>query len=271
MGAMRASYDAFNLLYATSLILFFFDIIHPRRFVNRTALVLLFGAFALDTVFLFLRLRAYGHVPVYTRFDVLLVLSWLILLVALVLDTFYRVGLLVFFVNVVGFAAVAFDMYRPTGDIHYPTHLVDVLVVHISLAIISYACFAFAFVASFMYLIQDWLLRAKRWNQWYFRLPALERLDTYAFRAVVLGVPCLLIAMVLGTIWGKLVLGRWVLLDSKPLATFIVWLMYSVYLAFRLRSGWGGRALARYNMACAVAVFLNFVVVNVYSNFHHAF
>lgn len=270
MNAMRASYDAFNLLYAASLILFFLDIIQPRRIVNRTALVFLFGAFALDTIFLILRLRAYGHVPVYTQFDILVVLSWLILLTALVLDTFFRVGLLVFFVNVVGFALVAFDIYRQHDHVHYPTRLADLLVVHVSFAVVSYVCFAFAFVSSFMYLVQDRLLRAKRWNQWYFQLPALVKLDAYSFRGVALGVPCLLVAMVLGVVWGKLVLHRWIIVDPKPAASLIVWLMYCVYLGFRIRSGWGSRQLAWYSMFCAVAVLLNFIVVNQYSNFHHA-
>lgn len=271
MAAMRACYDAFNFIYALSLILFFIDVAQPRRIVNRTALFLLFVAFGFETVFLLLRLKALGHMPVYTRFDVLLLLSWLILLVALVIDTFFRIGLIVFFVNVLGFALVAFDTYGRQGRFLYPEHQIDLLVLHVTLALFSYLCFIFAFVYSFMYLIQDRMLRAKRWNRWYFRLPALERLDTYAFRSVVLGVPMLLVAMVLGVIWGKLVLGKWILLDPKPVATLIVWLMYAVYLGFRIRSGWGGRQLAWYSMFCSVAVLLNFVVVNDYSIFHRAF
>ncbi|MDQ0188289.1 cytochrome c biogenesis protein CcsA [Alicyclobacillus cycloheptanicus] len=271
MAAMRALYDAFNLMYALSLILFFSDLIQPRRFVNRTALVLLFVAFGLESGLLLMRLRALGYVAVYTRMDVLFLVSWLLMLITLVLDTFFRIGLALFFVNVLGYALVAFDTFGRQGKFLFPKHQLDLLVLHVSLAVISYVCFAFAFVYSFMYLIQDRVLRAKRWNQLYFRLPALERLDTFAFRSVALGVPVLLVAMVLGVIWGKLVLNRWILMDPKPLATLIVWLMYAVYLGFRIRSGWGGRQLAWYNMFCALAVLLNFAVVNDYSNFHHAF
>lgn len=265
----RFLYDAMAILYATSLVLYFMDAIHPRRRMNRTALLLLFFVFVTETVLLVLRLRDLGYVPVYSRFDVLLLLSWLILLVALVVDAFFRVDLLLFFANALGFAIVAFDTFARQGRLSYTSNQGDLLVFHISLAVLSYVAFSFAFIFSVMYLIQNRFLREKRWTTLYFRLPSLERLDTYGYRSILVGFPLLMLAMILGAIWGKLTLGKFLLADPKPLATGLLWVMYGVYLVLRVYRGWSGQRLIVYQLICFLGVLLNFVVIGQFSVFHH--
>jgi HemX protein len=269
MLSSRLVIDISVLCYAASLVLLFVDAIQPRRAVNRTALVLLFLVFVAETFVLLHRLQTSGAVPVYTSFDVMLLLSWLILLVAVVVNTFFRIDLVLFFANALGFAIVVFDAFAHVGRVVYTARQGDVLVLHITCAILSYAAFSFAFVFSIMYLVQDKFLREKRWNRMYLRLPSLERLDTYAFRSILVGFPFLLIAMILGAIWGKLTLGRFLFMDPKPLATTLLWMMYGVYLILRLRSGWGASKLIWYNVICFTGVIVNFVVIGSFSLFHH--
>lgn len=268
MPVVRVVYDALSVIYALSLFLFFLDAIQSRRRVNRTALLLLFVVFVFETALLLLGLRSLGEVSMYSRFDSDMLISWLILLVALVVNTFFRIDLLLFFANVVGFAFVLFDAFTRRGRWIYGAHLRDLLLLHITLALISYVAFAFSFIFSIMYLIQDKFLREKRWNHWYFRLASLERLDLYTYRSILIGFPVLLIAMVLGTVWGKLVLGDISLLDPKLIATFALWIMYGLYLLLRLRSGWAGKNLVWYNVLCFSGVLLNFAVVGDFSAFH---
>ncbi|MCL6636803.1 MAG: cytochrome c biogenesis protein [Alicyclobacillus sp.] len=269
MAAGRWLYDAFVALYALSLVLFFGDAVLPRRLFNRAGLVCLFSAFVLATLFLLGRLRALGTGALYTPFDALLVWAWLIVLVTLVVDAFFRIDLVVFLANAVGFAVAAFAAFRP-GSVVYAVHQGDLLLLHVAFALLSYAAFAFAFVFSFMYLLQDRWLRAKRWNRWYFRLPSLERLDTYAFRCVLAGVPLLLVAMVLGVVWAELTLGRLSFADPKLLATAALWLAYSTALLLRIRSGWGGLQLVRMNIFCFTGVLVNFAVISSFSLLHRA-
>ncbi len=264
----RLLFDVTCVLYALTLVLLFLDVLQPRRAVNRTALVLLFVVFVMETVVLLNSFANNGYAPIFSRFDLLLLLSWHVLLIAVVVDTFFRIGVILFFGNVAGFALVAFDLFARQGSAVYTARQGDLLTLHVTSAIISYALFMFACLFSIMYLLQDWLLREKRWNRWFLRLPSLDQLDLFAFRSIAVGFPILLVSMVLGTIWGVLTLHRWVLLDPTPIATMTVWLMYGAYLALRLRSGWGGRRLAAYNLICFIGIIANFIVVSKFSVFH---
>lgn len=268
MLASHVFIDISVFCYAVSMVLLFSDVLQPRRTVNRAALLLLFFVFVLETVVLFSRLHSSGTVPLYTWFDVTLLLSWLILLAAFVVNAFFRIDLVLFAVNVVGFGFVVFDAFAHQGHMVYTARQGDVLTLHIICAILSYVAFAFAFVFSVMYLVQNRFLREKRWNQLYFRLPSLERLDTYTFRCISVGFPFLLIAMILGAIWAKLTLHQFLLMDAKPLATGVVWILYGVYLVLRLQRGWGGAKLMRYNAFCFVLLIINFIAVDSVSMFH---
>ncbi|MCL6598549.1 MAG: cytochrome c biogenesis protein [Alicyclobacillus macrosporangiidus] len=264
----RILYDTFVALYALSVVLFFLDAVHPRRALNRTALGMLFASFVLETVFFLDRLQALGTVPVLTSFDALSLVAWLILAVTLVLDAFFRVDLVLFVANLTGFGMAAFAVFRPMGAV-YTAPEGDLLYLHIGFALLSYTAFAFAFVFSLMYLVEHRLLRAKRWNRWHFRSPPLDKLDRLAYRSIVLGLPLLLVAMVLGTIWGKLTVGRFVYLDPKLFSTTVLWGMYGISLLLRARSGWSGPRLVGYNLLCFTAVIANLLVVGSFSLFHH--
>ncbi|MBX5436583.1 MAG: cytochrome c biogenesis protein CcsA [Alicyclobacillaceae bacterium] len=266
----RYVYDLFGLLYAASLVFLFIDAVQPRRSVNRLAVFLLFLAFLLETVFLLLRLRQLGAFPAYSRFDATLLWSWLIVLTALCVTAFFRVDLLLFFANLLGFALVALDTFARQQRLLAAPRAGDLLALHVSLALLSYAAFSFAFVFSAMYLTADRMLRRKRWGGWYFRLLPLERLDKVAYRSILLGFPLLSVAMVLGAVYERIVLGHFLLWDAKLVATILVWMMYAVYLVLRLRSGWGGKKLGWYSVACYGGVIANFFVVGSFSFFHHS-
>lgn len=270
MAVSHWVYELFGASYALSIVLFFVDAFHPRRSVNRTALLLLFVAFVLETIFLFVRLRLQGQIPVYTKLDSLLLLSWVIMLLALVVDTFYRVDLLLFMANVIGFGFVVFDLFGGVMQTKYSARVGDLLALHIALAVLSYAAFTFAFAFSLMYLIQDRLLRTKRFTRWYFRLPSLERLDRYANRAILMGFPLLTVAMVLGMVWGKLTVGNFLFTDPKSVFTECLWCMYGIYLLLHVKNGWGGTKLMQYNLVCYIGVIVNFLYIGKLSFFHHA-
>ncbi|MCL6631596.1 MAG: cytochrome c biogenesis protein [Alicyclobacillus herbarius] len=265
---LRFLFDTLTVLYAVSLMLFFIDAMRPRRLVNRTALVLLFGVFVLETALLWQRLASLRRAPLYTSFDSLLLLSWLILLVALVVDSVFRFDLILFFANTIGFVLVVVDLFMYRRPLPYTGGSSDILALHILLAVASYAAFSFAFVFAAMYLVQEWCLRARRWNGWYFRLGSLESLDQLTFIGVLIGYPLLLSAIVLGILWGEVRLGHIPVQDPKVIATILLWLMYGVYLLLRLRRGWGGRRLAWYAVICFFGVLANLVVVGIFSWLH---
>lgn len=264
-------YDTFVGVYGISLVLFFIDAMQPRRSVNRAAVLLLFVAFLLETLFMLDRLYMLGYVPVYSPLDATLLLSWLVLLVVLCINAFFRLDIILFFVNIVGFALVVANAVSRQAAAGVLRQQGDLLAMHITSALTSYVAFCLAGVFSGMYLVQQRLLIRKRWNPLYFRLPALERLDAFAYRSILVGFPLLTLAIVLGAIWEKMTLGHYIFVDAKPLTTVIVWLLYAIYILLRAKTGWGSVALARFSIACLCVVMLNLWTAGRLSTFHHGF
>jgi HemX protein len=265
----RGLFDIFVVIYALSLVFFFVDAIEPRRRFNRAGVLLLFVVFCLETLFFLYRLWSSGTLPVYTPFDVSWLISWLILTIVLVVNAFFPIGLFLFFANVVAFAIVALDAFGFQGHVVYTARQGDLLVLHIVFGLASYVAFCFSFVFSLMYLAQNWMLRKKRWNHWFFQMPPLAKLEKYSFGSVLVGLPLLLISIVLGSIWGELTLGQFLLTDPKLLTTVGLWMMYGFFLFLRNRPGFGTRRLVWYNLVCFLGTILNFLVINGFSLVHH--
>lgn len=264
----RLYYDATLMFYAVSLTMFFSDVLQPRRRVNRAAVVLLFVAFLTMTGMMFARFSSIWTFPNYTRSDLMMFIAWLMLVITLALDSFLRLGLILFFANVVGFGLLLF-----AGDLQANSHQwfprSDLLFVHIALAMLSEAAFAFAFVFALMYVLQDGNLRKHRWNEWFMRLPSLASLDALVLVMTAVGFFLLFVAMAIGNVWAKLVLNEWFLLSPKPLATIVTWLMYAIFLWQRVRRGGSTRTLMLYQCACFLATLLNLVAIGNLSPFHH--
>ena len=91
-------------------------------------------------------------------------LSWIIICIALVLNVVKVLSFSVFFLNVIGFILLMMNTIQPE---HYSTNVQriavinELLLVHIGLAVLSYALFALAFVNSLLYIIQYRNLREK--------------------------------------------------------------------------------------------------------------
>lgn len=258
---MRWLYDAAMILYAVSLTLFFSDVLQPRRSLNRSAVLLLFVAFLSVTGLLFARFRLMHAFPVYTKSDLMLLIAWLMLVTTLVLDTFFRIGLLLFFANVLGFIIILVAGYGQGTDVFRWLPNQDLLLLHIVLALLSETAFAFAFVFAAMHLLQDSNLRNKRWNRWFILLPSLARLDALCLITTSIGFFLLFAAMAVGDIWGKLVLLKWIVWSPKPVASILIWLMYGTYLWIRTRHSVQVRLLMRYQLVCFVATLINLIAI----------
>jgi cytochrome c-type biogenesis protein CcsB len=107
------------------------------------------------------------------------------------------------------------------------------LTLHVAVAIVAYGCFAVAFGAAVLYLIQPEEGRRG--------LPRPELLDEISYRAVVIGFPFLTLVIVLGAIWAEVAWGTYWNWDPKETASLVTWLIYGAYLHARVVRGWHGR------------------------------
>jgi len=271
MFELKWVYELILLLYGLSLIGYFIDFVQTNRKANRTAFWLLSMVWVLQTFFLLSQVLIDENLPIMTVYDGLYFYAWILVTFSLIINRLFRVDFLVFFTNVVGFLVVLIHLStRAQNDLKdQGVELVnEMLVVHISLAIISYGFFTLSFIFSIMYLLQYRLLKKKKWNAKLFRLGDLTKLDHFSYISVILGVPLLLIAIILGVTWGYISSDTFYWYDSKTLGSFLVLFVYIVYLVLRVVKGYQGRSISIFNSGAFLFLLINFFLFGSLSNFH---
>lgn len=273
MAIQSWMYDVTIYLYAFSVLLYFSDFIQSNRKVNRTAFWLLAVVWVLQTVFFVAQMTEKNYFPVLTLFETLFLYAWIIVTLSLAVNWFFKIDLLIFFMNTIGFAVMAITLFaNPEAAPSLTKQLTsELLFIHISLAFLSYGAFSIAYVLSLMYLVQNKMLKEKRWNKIVLKLPSVGQLELYAYWLTMIGVPLLVLAMILGGLWAHLVVGKSIWLDPKVLVSFLVIAVYGTYLYRRIVCDWRGKRLAVMNVIAFTFVFLNYLVSGSISSFHQWF
>nr|WP_255570588.1 cytochrome c biogenesis protein CcsA [Cohnella sp. CFH 77786] len=262
--------DAVLYVYALSLLFFASDAASGSRSARKAGTGLLVFVWVLQTVFLLIQLAQRFSMADLTPRDFLFFVSWLLVSVSFIVNRWLRAELLVLFVNVVGFAVLALNLLQRPGRSSVLTSweaAKRLLVVHIGLITISFAVLTVAAILGGMYLFLHGRLKRKRWSPVMSRMPSLELIDRYAFRAGLIGVPLLFLSLSTGTA-ALLLDGRAsFLLDGKVLLSFASGVLYAVYLVRRTASGDDGKKVARWNLlgyALLIAAFFGYSL----STFH---
>jgi HemX protein len=262
-------YDGMTFLYAVCVLLCFIDFLHPKKSLARAALWFIAMVWLMQSLLLVERAFDLGHFPIYSLSESLILFAWLLLTFSLVIQTFFNIDLFTFFSNLIGFAVVVFDLFTGPSRTVPLAEQGDLLAIHITMAFLSYAAFSMAFIFSLMYLIQERLLKEKRWTETFRRLPALDRLDAYAYRLVLVGFPLLLLSMILGVIWYDIQFHRLLWWDPKPVVSILLVILYGAYLYLRAALSWRGKQLAWLNVFSFGVVIVNYLIVGtVLAGFH---
>jgi HemX protein len=259
------------VVYAFSVLLYFFDFIHHNRKANRIAFWLLAFVWVLQSAFLFLYMLETGRFPVLTIFEGLYFYAWVLITLSVVINHLLRVDFIVFFTNILGFIVMAIHTFAPVqfqSAIIAQKLVSELLLIHITMAILSYGAFSVSFVFSLLYLIQYDLLKRKKWGNRLIRLADLNQLERLSFVLAVIGVPMLMLALILGLQWVfiKVPWVHWY--DSKVIGSFIVLVTYSIFLYLRIGRGMAGKTLALWNVASFLFVLINFLLFGRLSSFH---
>jgi ABC-type uncharacterized transport system permease subunit len=188
----------------------------PSRF-NFGAML---GGFAFQTAFLIVRGHALNACPLTNLFEVLIFLSWSMVLLYFVVGTTYRLSLLGLFTSPLAFVFQAFALIAPLDS--PPAGRARVvaqpwLETHASICIIAYGAFALAGVAGVMYLIQERQLKTHRFRGLFVHLPPIADLAVAINRLIFTGFILLTLGLLTGfkvrfdeaqVIWG---VGVWLL------------------------------------------------------------
>jgi HemX protein len=259
------------VIYAFSVLLYFFDFIHHNRKANRIAFWLLAFVWVLQTIFLTTYMIKTGRFPVLTVFEGLYFYSWVLVTLSLGINRLLKVDFIVFFTNILGFIVIVIHTFAPN---QYGSHVVgkqlmsELLLIHITTAILSYGAFSLSFVFSLLYLLQYNLLKRKKWGPRLMRLADLSMLERSSYVLVVIGVPMLILSLILGLQWAILKVPGMPWYDMKVIGSFILLAAYSIFLYLKIGRNITGRQLAIWNTGSFLIVLINFFLFGQLSSFH---
>jgi HemX protein len=259
------------VLYAFSVLLYFFDFIHHNRKANRIAFWLLAFVWISQTTFLIYYMVITGRFPVLTIFEGLYFYAWVLITLSIGINHLLRMDFIVFFTNILGFTIMAIHTFAP---MQYHSHVMakqlvsELLLIHITMAILSYGAFSLSFVFSLLYLFQYDLLKRKKWGKRLIRIADLEKLERLSYIFAIIGVPMLLLGLILGLQWAFLKLPGMPWYDMKIIGSFLLLTAYSIYLYLRTVKNQSGKKLALWNVASFLIVLINFFLFGRLSSFH---
>lgn len=95
-------------------------------------------------------------------------------------------------------------------------------------------------------------------------LPSAQRLDRATYAVIAFAFPIWTFAIIAGAIWAEAAWGRYWGWDPKETWSFITWVLYAGYLHARATAGWKGSKAAWISIAAALALIIDYYVVNIF-------
>ncbi len=164
---------------------------------SRTNLVAILFGFLFQTAFLYLRGQALRRCPLTNLFEVLVFLSWSMVLFYLLIGPAYRLSLLGFFTSPLVFLIQIIALLTP-WDVpsQLRTNVNAWLELHAAISVVAYGAFALAGVAGGMYVAQERQLKTHHLKSIFYHLPPIRDLATANRRLVFTGLTLLTVGVV---------------------------------------------------------------------------
>jgi len=213
-----------------------------RRMAARATLAL--GALALTLALAHATWLA-GHLPVFDVPGACLVLIWTASCVYLAFDRTAPIGGLqpVLF-PVVLLLFVSGGLLALRGDMPATAGTPAVVALHVALAIAAYAAFLLAAAAGVLYLVQDRAVRRGVASAVADPLPSLQRLDRLTLAMLLVGLPLLTAALLVGLGQAHALRAPHVWRDPTVAGAVVLWGFYAAVLLLRGTARVRGRKVA---------------------------
>jgi len=258
------------LLYAGAFAVFVVQFLTKSPTLTRVGLwVAAFGLVSQTLAIIFRGLSA-GHMPFAGAYESLVLVSWAVVLVWHVLESFTKmraVGLFVLPVVLVLLTAALIKYDAPGGLT--PALQSDIVVLHVVVMLTAIGCLYVAGGAAVLYLIEVSLLRRHHADGVLGRLPSLGTLEKLVYHATLVGLPFLTAGMLAGIIRAETfnVPDWW--LDPMVLLAIVAWVLYAALLWGRVRADWVGSRIAWLAVSgMVVLLVIRFAAVPFWTGFH---
>jgi cytochrome c-type biogenesis protein CcsB len=231
------------VLYLIGAALFLGYLLRRSDALSRVSLVVAAIGFLSHTLALGTRMLWTDHVPLSSFHEAMLFFSWALVLVFLLVEMRHHLPVLGSFILPLALisllSAAALPQEVPTLE-----PVLRTVWVHVTLSMLGTVGFAIAFVAGVMYLIQERLLKSKRFNVLYSKLPPLDFLDHLNQQSIVLGFPLLTLGIISGAISAEYARGSFVTWNPEQTGAVVTWVFYFIVLMGRLMVGWRAKRAA---------------------------
>lgn len=150
---------------------------------------------------------------------------------------------ILFMLSVAGMAMATYMsmFYAPTEKIM--GHIQRIFYFHMGTVLVATISFTIVFFSSILFLIK----KTRKW-------------DNIAYSAAEIGVVFITLTIISGSIWAKPVWGTWWTWDPQLTTTFILWILFIVYLILRSSAG-NSQKRARLSAVFAIIAFLDLPLV----------
>jgi len=229
---------------------------------GKVATALVAVAWVSLTAALIVRWVGIGHAPYVTLYEICTMLVWGTTTIYLVLfEGVLKTRSAGAFVTLIIFGLQSYALLIP-AELKEPIQLVPALrsnwlLVHVSMAIISYSAMATAAGAALTFLAKHYLKGRIGAS-----LPSEAAIEEFMFRAVAVGFPFLTLVLITGAIWAQEAWTKAWSWDPKEVWALVTWLTYAAYLHVRVQRGVRGATMAWLSIIGFVVVLITFVGVN---------
>jgi cytochrome c-type biogenesis protein CcsB len=228
--------------------------------------------FALHTVNIAYRYFVGGHIPITNPHEATSFFTWCIVLLFLILEIRYKIGLLGSFIMPVVFVLMLSSAMLPREMKELSPVLQSYwLGIHTLLAFLGNAAFAMAFGIGAMYLVQERYVKSKHPHGLFERLPSLQSLDEINYRLITIGFPLLTLAIITGALWAETAWGSYWRWDPREVWSLITWLIYAIVLHARLMAGWRGKRAAILSIIGFLTILIAFFGIKLLRKGLHVF
>ena len=215
------------------------------------------------TAALALRWVEVGHPPYVTLYEICTMLVWGTTTIYIVLfELMLKARAAGAFVVLLIFCLQSFALWFIDAGLKEPVPLVPALrsywlMIHVSMAIISYSAFATAAGAGLTLLAKHYLKGRVAAG-----LPSGAAIEEFMFRAVAVGFPFMTLVLITGAIWAQEAWTKAWSWDPKETWALVTWLVYAAYLHVRVQRGVRGVTMAWLSLVGFVVVLITFMGVN---------
>lgn len=265
-------FKATLLVYFASTILYLTSVISRKHKLAQYAKYALVGGFALHCLTISARWLATGITPVASLHESLSFFAFSLVGIFLLFELRYRVAILGAFVCPMALVLMIGSTVAPRQPVA-ANPILDSwwFPIHVTLAFLGHAIFAVAGFAGIMYLLQERMLKSKKFSALFYRLPSLDVLDSINYKCLTFGFPLMTMGIISGAIWANSAWGGYWRWDPKETWALITWFLYAALLHGRLTVGWRGRRAAIFAIIGFICLLFTFFGVNLFLSGLHSF